>query len=117
MPRPEETREEALKRLDAQADALEARTTKSVQDYGSQAVSQAYRMLAELLGGVFVGLAVGLIFDFFAGTRPWGTVAGVVLGFCVSIWIAYRSARHAADRLSKEMGPPKSVPFDDEDEV
>lgn len=116
MSGPEETREEALKRLDAQAHALEARTTRPLPEYGSKAVGSAYRMLAELIGGVFVGLALGLGVDYVAGTRPWGTVVGVLLGFGMSVWLAYQSARRASDRLSKEMGPPKSVPFDDEDE-
>ena len=116
MSRPDEPREEALRRLDERADALEARTARPTQDYGSRAVGQAYRMLAELLGGVFVGLALGLIVDHFAGTRPWGTVGGVVFGFAVSVWIAYRSAKKAGEQLSKDAGPPRSVPFDDEED-
>jgi len=116
MPRHEDPREEALRRLDEAANALEARTTRPTQDYGSRAVGQAYRMLAELIGGVFVGLVMGLIADWLLGTRPWATVGGVVLGFGVSIWIAYRSAKRAGEQLAKDVGPPQAIPFDDEEE-
>ena len=53
---------------------------------------QAYKIIAELLGGVFVGLAFGAIADWALGTRPWGLIGGVLLGFALSIYMARRTA-------------------------
>lgn len=116
MPRPEETRAEALKRLDARADELEARATRTPPDYGFKAAGYGYRLLAEMLGGVAVGLVTGLVVDGFAGTAPWGTIAGTLLGFGVSIWLALRSARRLSERMTEEAGPPRDLPFDDEED-
>ena len=76
-----ESREEAIKRLQDSASALEARTTveKSAELTGHQVSGQAYKIIAELLGGVFVGLAAGFI-------------GGVLLGFALSIYMARRTA-------------------------
>ncbi|MCG2663927.1 AtpZ/AtpI family protein [Brevundimonas sp.] len=89
-----ESREEAIKRLQDSASALEARTTveKSAELTGHQVSGQAYRIIAELLGGVFVGLAAGFIADWVFGTRPWGLIGGVLLGFALSIYMARRTA-------------------------
>jgi ATP synthase protein I len=118
MSGPEETRAEALKRLDAQAGALEARTTRTPPDYGFQAAGNAYRLLAQLLGGTGVGLALGWIFDaFVAAARPWGTIVGVLVGFAVAIWLAYRSAQRMSAQMSKDMAAAPAAPaLDDEDE-
>ena len=59
MPEPDETRVEAMKRLDERAAALEARTTRPSRDYGSKAAGYGYRLLGLLLGGVFVGVGFG----------------------------------------------------------
>jgi ATP synthase protein I len=113
-----ESREEAIKRLNERASSLEASTAEAASDdaAGHAAASQAWRILGELIGGVLVGLALGIVFDRFAGTVPWGTISGVLLGFAVSIWMAWRTASRIAARAKLE-GEPKSVPFDDEDEL
>ena len=115
MSRPDESREEALKRLHERADALEARTSRKTADYGGQAVGQAYTLLGLLLGGPAVGLALGLGVDAIAGTAPWGIIAGVLLGFGMAIYMALGSARRLSARALKET-PAPAVPFDDEDE-
>lgn len=116
MPEHEDPRDEALRRLDERASALEARTRRDPPDYGAKAAGYGYRLLAEMLGGVFVGLALGLIVDGFAGTVPWGVITGTLLGFAVSIWMAVNSARRLGERLEKETGPPRDLPFDDEED-
>jgi ATP synthase protein I len=115
MPQSEPPREEALKRLDARADALEARTVRPTADYGANAVGQAYGLLGVLLGGPGLGLALGWAVDAFAGTAPWGIIGGVLLGFAVSIYMALGSARRLSARAS-QVPPQPAVPFDDEDE-
>jgi ATP synthase protein I len=117
MSLPPESREEAIARLNKSASELETRTTRQVshEAAGHAAAGQAWRILADLFGGVFVGIAFGFVVDRFAGTAPWGLVVGVLLGFGVSVWMA----RQTANRLMAQAqrgGEPKSVPFEDEDE-
>ena len=116
MPQNDETRDEAIRRLDARADALEARTTQAVSDYGSKAASYGYRLMAVLLGGVFVGLGFGAVVDVLAKTAPWGMISGVLLGFVVSIWMAVRSAQRMTAEAAKEWGPPGDIPPGDDEE-
>ncbi|MEN8474149.1 hypothetical protein ABFV89_16365, partial [Brucella abortus] len=77
-----ESREEAIKRLNQSASALEARTQadKSAEVAAQKVVGQAYRIIAELLGGVAIGLAVGFGGDRLFGTTPMGVIGGVLLG-------------------------------------
>jgi len=117
MPPPEETREEAIRRLQQRAGALEARTTQTPRDHGSNAASYGYRLLGVLLGGVFVGLGFGFAVDWAVGIGPWGTIIGVLVGFAVSIWMAVRSARRMSEEFDQAWGPAKDLgPGDDEDE-
>lgn len=115
MSLPEEPRAEALKSLNSRADALEARTTRDVPNYGSKAHAMAYSLLAQLLGGVFVGLALGLVVDGFFHSAPWGIITGVLLGFGVSVFLAYRLSKRLTEQAAREFGPPRDLP-DDEDE-
>ncbi len=116
MSLPPESREEAIARLTRSASDLEARTTREVGDHGVQAAaaSKAWRILAELFGGVFAGLAGGFVFDRFFGTVPWGLIVGVLSGFAVSVWMARRTANRLMAEARLE-GEPKSVPFDEEE--
>lgn len=115
MSLPEEPRDEALRRLNTRADALEARTTRSLPNYGSKAQGMAWSLLAQLLGGVFVGLALGLVADGVFHSAPWGIITGVLLGFGISVFLAYRLAKRLTEQASREFGPPQDLP-DDEDE-
>jgi len=112
-----ESREEAIARLQKSASDLETRTTPRISQEmaGQAAASQAWKIIADLLGGVFVGLAIGWGIDHFAGTTPVGLIGGVLLGFAVSVWMAWRTAQRLMAEANKH-GEPTSVPFDDEDE-
>ena len=113
-----ESREEAIKRLQDSASALEARTTaeKSAELTGQKVAGQAYKIIAELLGGVFVGLAFGFIVDWVLGTRPWGLIGGVLLGFALSIYMARRTANRLMAQAKASGIEPQSIPFDDEED-
>ena len=110
--------EETLRRLDARADALEARTTgRPRQSFGGAGdLGAGYRMVAELLGGVLGGLGLGWLIDRFAGTGPWGIVVGVLLGAGGAIFLVARSAGRMSTQASAKAGPVSSVPFDDDNE-
>ena len=112
-----ESREEAIARLQKSAFDLEQRTTRDVshEAAGHAAASKAWRILADLLGGVLVGLAIGFGIDHYAGTAPAGIIGGVLLGFALSVWMAWRTAQRLMAE-AKQQGEPQSVPFDDEDE-
>jgi ATP synthase protein I len=112
----DETREEALRQLSARADALEARTVQTPQDHGVKAAGYGYRLLGILLGGLFVGIGFGAAVDAIAKTAPWGMIAGVLLGFVVSIWMTVRSARVMQAEFERELGPPRDLPPDDDEE-
>jgi len=118
MSLPTESREEAIKRLNTSASDLEARTTPQVshEAAGQAAAGQAWRIIADLFGGVFVGLAIGAILDRFAGTGPWGMIGGVLLGFAVSVFMAWRTAQRLMAEAKASGVEPKSVPFDEDEE-
>lgn len=103
MPKAADPREEALRSLDERAKALEARTARPVSHSSeATATSQAYRILAELLGGVLLGIAAGAVVDRFAGTAPWGLIGGVLLGFALSVYMARRTANRLMAQAKAE---------------
>jgi ATP synthase protein I len=113
-----ESREEAIARLNRSASDLEARTTSDKSaDVVAQAVAgKAYRIIAELIGGVLVGLALGFVVDRFAGTTPWGLIGGVLFGFAVSIWMAWQTTKRLQAEADAAGVVPKSIPFDDDED-
>ncbi len=113
-----ESREEAIKRLQDSASALEDKTAQKTSEHlAAQAVtSQAYKIVAELLGGVFLGLGLGFGADRLFGTNPWGIIGGVLLGFALSIYMARRTANRLMAQAKASGIEPKSVPFDDEED-
>jgi ATP synthase protein I len=113
MPPPEETREEAIRRLQQRAGALEARAAQTPRDYGSQAHSYGYRLLGLLLGGVVVGLGFGAAIDAVAKTTPFGMIIGVLVGFGVSVWMAVRTAQKMSAEATRDWGPPTDLAPDD----
>lgn len=119
MSLPKESREEAIARLNKSASELEARhappTPQEVA--GMAAANQAWKIIADLLGGVLVGLALGYGVDRLFATNPWGLIGGVLLGFALSIYMARRTANRLMAQAKADGVEPKSVPFDDpEDE-
>ena len=116
LPPTGESREEALRRLADSASSLEARQQSAAHHAaGERAAGQAWRILADLFGGVFVGLAIGFVVDRVFGTGPWGLIGGVLLGFAVSVWMAWLTAQRLMAQAKLE-GEPKSVPFDDDEQ-
>ena len=116
MTQPDEPRDEAIRRLDQRADALQARTTRATPEYGAKAAGYGYRLMGVLIGGVFVGLGFGAGFDVIVDTAPWGMIVGVLVGFGVSIWMAVRSAQRMTAEAAREWGPVRDLPPDDEED-
>ena len=110
-----------MRSLEARADALEKRAVRpsSGAEHG-RAADQAYKIIAELFGGVLVGLALGFGVDRLTGvTAPWGLIGGVLAGFAVSIWMAKRTAdRLSAQYVAENTAPAPAVTrIEDEDEA
>jgi ATP synthase protein I len=116
MSLPPESREKAIARLNEQADALMARANPTPPDFGANAVGYGYRLMGEMIGGLVVGLGLGWGFDLVVGTMPWGIIAGTLIGFGISIWLALRSARKMSAKAAREFGPPRDLPDEVEDE-
>jgi ATP synthase protein I len=119
MPPAVDPREEAIRRLDERASALGARTQRPVASHaGEQAVGQAYKIIAELIGGVLIGLGGGfLVVWIFKIPIAVGLIGGVLLGFALALWMANRTAQRLMAMAKQDTGPtPPSVPFDDDEE-
>ena len=99
-----------------QAQHFARSTTFSQELAGQKAASQAWKIIADLFGGVFVGLALGFGVDYFAGTSPVGIIGGVLVGFAISVWMAWRTAKRIQAEAEASGVRPQSVPFDDEEE-
>jgi ATP synthase protein I len=116
MPLPNESNDEALKRLDDRLDAFEAKRKQSPHSGSSErGASEGYRLLGEVVGGVLGGLGFGWLFDHFLHTTPWGLVTGMMLGTAVAAYTAYKSASRTAGRVQTPAAPPP-VPVEDDDE-
>ena len=114
----QESREEAIKRLTESASSLEARTAQqeSADLAAHKVTGEAYKIIADLIGGVLVGLGLGFLADRFLGTTPWGIIGGVLLGFALSIYMARRTANRLMAQAKASGIEPKSILFDDEED-
>jgi len=110
-----ETREEAIARLTKSASELEARTAnaRSAEISAHAVTSQAYKIIAELLGGVIVGIAIGFGVDRVFGTAPWGLIGGVLLGFALSLWMARRTANRLMAQAKAAGIQAEAIPFEE----
>ena len=110
-----ESREEAIKRLNESASALEGRTKveQSAEFAAHSVTGQAYKIIAELLGGVIVGIAIGFGVDRVFGTAPWGLIGGVLLGFALSLWMARRTANRLMAQAKAAGIQAEAIPFEE----
>jgi ATP synthase protein I len=116
MPQPDETSDEALRRLDQRLDALQASRAKGpVQTGDLRGAAAGYRFLGEVVGGVLGGAGLGWLVDQFLHTAPLGLLAGLLIGTAASITVAIIGAVRASKAAAERSSPLPSVP-DDEDE-
>lgn len=118
MSQPNDQHDEALKRLGTRLDEVNAKRAAKQANarFDTSAIGAGYKLVAELIGGVLGGLGLGWVFDRLVGTSPWGVLFGVLIGSGLAVFLIARSAGRMSVQASKEAGPAKSVPFEDEDE-
>jgi len=102
MPKADEPNDEALQSLDARLDAFEARKAaeQPIRAEHEKSSQDGYRLLADLIGGVLVGLGFGWLLDRYAGTGPWGMVGGLLIGMGISIYTVVRKATKMSAQAS-----------------
>jgi ATP synthase protein I len=64
----------------------------------SSALARGLRLSSELVAGVVVGGVLGWSLDHFVGTKPWGLIVLVLLGFAAGVLNVMRSAGVVAER-------------------
>ncbi len=103
MPKADEPNDEAFKSLDARLDAFEARKAaeKPAKAADEKASQDGYRLLADLIGGVLVGLGFGWLLDHYVGTGPWGMIGGLLVGTGLAIFSVVRKATKLSAQASK----------------
>lgn len=90
--------------LDARRRALEAKleTIERQRSQGrgtdgragadASGMSRGFRYSADFVSGVLVGCGLGWLFDRLLGTRPWGLIVFIVLGFAAGTFNILRLA-------------------------
>lgn len=55
-------------------------------------LGRAFKLSAELIGGVLFGAGIGLGIDYLFGSSPWGAIVFLMLGFAGGVLSVVRSA-------------------------
>lgn len=102
MPKADEPNDKALQSLDARLDAFEAKKAadKPAKAATEKANQDGYRLLADLIGGVLVGLGFGWLLDRYVHTSPWGMVGGLLIGLGLAIFSIVRKAMKMSAQAS-----------------
>jgi ATP synthase protein I len=113
MPKADEPNDKAFNSLDARLDAFEAKKAADapVKAASEKASQDGYRLLADLIGGVLVGLGFGWLLDRYVHTAPWGMIGGLLIGMGVAIFSVVRKAT----TMSAQASAASSQGTDDED--
>lgn len=102
--------------LDARRRALEAKLDTIERQRSSAAapsdraasapsgLAKLFRFSAEFVSGVLAGAGIGWALDHFAGTRPWGLIIFLPLGFATGVYNLVRSAQRG-QRAGEDAGP------------
>jgi len=97
MTEPGEPIDEALRRLDDRLGALEASQSRTPVSFEAGGSGAGYRLVAELVGGVLVGLGFGWLFDRFFHTAPLGLLSGLLIGAGTAVFLVVRTATAMSD--------------------
>lgn len=81
---------------------------------GMTKLAWAYRLAAEFVAAILVGMGLGWGVDQLFGTGPWGLIVMILVGFAAGVVNVMR----AASQVNAANAPPPDMPAveDDEDE-
>jgi ATP synthase protein I len=117
MSEPDDSSHGGLKRLDKQLAAFEAaRAAKPASLAMVDSSGDGYRILGQLLGGVFGGVGLGWLLDHFAHTSPMGVVGGLLIGSGLSIYAAIRTASKLSAKTAKPAASTAAANLDEDDD-
>jgi len=109
-------RGDALTRRLREARKLELGTARKEPDLNSEAsgLGQAFRIGAEMISALLVGVGIGWGLDTLLGTKPWMMVIFIFLGGAAGILNVYHTAMRMAEDLSDDLkeNSTKSDAFD-----
>jgi ATP synthase protein I len=83
-------------RRPASRDGEDAANPSSKTGFGA-----ALKLSSEFIAGIAVGVGIGLVVDYWAGTSPWGLIVFLLLGFAAGVLNVLRSAGMVAEHGSK----------------
>ena len=116
MPQPDRPHDEAISRLDARMEKLQAMRQTNESGVAKAFTGEGSRFLGEVVSGVLGGAGLGWLVDNFLTHRPpFGLLIGLFAGTGLSIFFAVRQAAQRTKQAMEQAGPLPSVP-DDEDE-
>jgi ATP synthase protein I len=58
----------------------------------SSALARGFRLSTEFVAGILVGAAIGWLIDRLLGTKPWGMIVFLLLGFAAGVLNVMRAA-------------------------
>nr|WP_293859432.1 AtpZ/AtpI family protein [uncultured Alsobacter sp.] len=68
------------------------RADRTPQKADPSSMGKAFRLSTEFIAGIIAGAGMGWGLDQFAGTRPWGMIIFVLLGFGAGVWNVMRAS-------------------------
>lgn len=96
---------ERLKRLQTQLDrkggSPASGSSSRARSGGISPLGQAMRLSSEFVGGAVVGGLLGWGFDWLLGTKPWGLMGFLLLGFAAGIYNVMRSSGFIGPTVAK----------------
>jgi ATP synthase protein I len=82
---------------------------------GRKALAIGLRLGLDLVVAVCVGAALGWAFDNWLGTRPWGMIGFLFLGFAAGLTTVFRAALRMERAVGFGAPPPQGAQSDDEE--
>ncbi|WP_336491499.1 AtpZ/AtpI family protein [Methylobacterium nigriterrae] len=101
--RPEGDLSARLKRLETQIDrkrpsASPEHSSRPGSSDGPSPLGRAMQLSTEFVAGVIAGGILGWIFDRFLGTKPWGLIVFLMLGFITGVYNVMRASGFSGPR-------------------
>lgn len=87
-------------RRPASRDGKDAQSPSSKSSFGS-----AIKLSSEFVAAILVGVGIGWVLDYWAGTSPWGLIVFLFLGFAAGVLNVMRSAGAVAEHGSRSPSP------------